>query len=155
MMGKARPYPAGGDWESGAPAWRHGKLRLREGGGDDKASAMRRLLPFAALFVTACATAPAPSPTPTPPGPTPAPVRTNLSGLNEAELTGRFGPAAFRVREGVGLKLQWQNATCVLDAYLYPPERGSGPASVLHVDARRPGSGETVAVESCVTALSR
>jgi hypothetical protein len=86
--------------------------------------------------------------------PTPPITRTNLSGLNEAELLGRFGPAPFRVREGAGLKLQWQNATCVLDTYLYPPVNGSGAATVLHSDARRPGTGETVAVEGCVASLS-
>jgi hypothetical protein len=33
--------------------------------------------------------------------------------------------------------------------------RGAGAASVTHVDARRPESGETVAVEGCVAALGR
>lgn len=115
---------------------------------------MRRLFPLAALFVAACSTAPKPSPAPAPGVPTPPITRTDLSGLNEAELLGRFGPAPFRVREGAGLKLQWQNATCVLDTYLYPPVNGSGAATVLHADARRPGSGETVSVEGCVASLS-
>jgi outer membrane biogenesis lipoprotein LolB len=116
---------------------------------------MRRLLPFAAtLLLAGCATAPRPEPETRPAVPAPAPVRTNLSGLSEAELVQRFGPVAFRVREGVGLKLQWQNATCVLDTYLYPPVRGTGAASVTHADARRPGSGETVAVEGCVASLA-
>lgn len=116
---------------------------------------MRRLFPLAALFVAACATAPQPTPAPLPSVPAPAPVRTNLSGLSEAELLARFGPAPFRVREGSGLKLQWQNATCVLDTYLYPPVSGGGAATVLHADARRPGSGETVPVEGCVVSLTR
>ncbi|GAA3999643.1 hypothetical protein [Sphingomonas humi] len=116
---------------------------------------MRRLFPFAALAVAACATAPQQAPAPQPSRPAPIEVRSNLSGLSEADLLQRFGPAPFRVREGTGLKLQWQNATCVLDAYLYPPERGTGAASVLHVDTRRPGSGEAVAVEGCIASLSR
>ena len=115
---------------------------------------MRRLFPLAALFVAACSTAPKPSTAPTPGVPAPPVTRTNLSGLTEAELLARFGPAPFRVREGSGLKLQWQNATCVLDTYLYPPASGSGAATVLHADARRPGTGETVAVESCVASFA-
>ena len=115
---------------------------------------MRRLFPLAALFVAACATAPRPVPAPSSGTPAPAPVRTNLSGLTEAELLARFGPAPFRVREGSGLKLQWQNATCVLDTYLYPPVNGAGAAIVMHADARRPGTGETVAVEGCVVSLA-
>ena len=87
---------------------------------------MRRLFPLAALFVAACSTAPKPAPTPTPGVPAPPVTRTNVSGLNEADLLARFGPASFRVREGSGLKLQWQNTTCVLDTYLYPPVSGSG-----------------------------
>jgi hypothetical protein len=74
--------------------------------------------------------------------------------LSEAELVGRFGAASFRGREGTGLKLQWQNATCVLDAYLYPPASGAGAATLLHADARRPGTGETMAVEGCVASLA-
>jgi hypothetical protein len=69
------------------------------------------------------------------------------------ELQQRFGPAPFQVREGAALKLQWQNATCVLDAYLYPPATGAGAATVLHTDARRAGSGESVPVESCAATL--
>nr|WP_314446145.1 hypothetical protein [uncultured Sphingomonas sp.] len=115
---------------------------------------MRRLFPLATLLVAACATTPRPTPAPVPSTPQPAPVRTNLSGLSEAELLAKFGPAPFRVREGSGLKLQWQNGTCVLDTYLYPPVSGSGAATVLHADARRPGTGETVPVEGCVASLA-
>jgi hypothetical protein len=116
---------------------------------------MRRLFPFAALALAACATAPrAPVENVRPVTPAPQPVRTNLSGVTEAELVQRFGPAPFRLREGPGLKLQWQNAGCVLDTYLYPPASGSGPITVLHADARRPGSGEPVPVEACVASLS-
>jgi hypothetical protein len=80
-------------------------------------------------------------------------VRTGLTGLTQIELQQRFGPAPFQVREGSGLKLQWQNATCVLDAYLYPPVSGAGTAVVTHADARRPGSGESVPVESCAASF--
>jgi hypothetical protein len=115
---------------------------------------MRRLLPFAALAITACASTP-PKVTYTPIARPPvAEVRTGLSGLTQTALVERFGNPSFQVREGSGLKLQWQNGACVLDAYLYPPASGAGAASVLHVDARRPGSGDTVPVEGCITALS-
>ena len=111
---------------------------------------MRRLLPFATLFLAACATAPrTPVDSPATPAPT-RPVRGGVLGLTEADLTARFGPAPFRVREGAGLKLQWQSANCVLDTYLYPPERGAGAATVLHADARRPGTGETMALDACL-----
>ena len=120
---------------------------------------MQRPLRAAALAATlslaACATTPRPVPAPAPSVPAPAEVRTNLSGLSEADLLGRFGPAPFRVREGSGLKLQWQNANCVLDTHLYPPVNGAGAATVLHADARRPGTGETVPVEGCVVSLTR
>jgi hypothetical protein len=116
---------------------------------------MRRLFPLSAMLLAACATAPQPTSAPRPLAPAPEPIRTNLSGLTEAELLQRFGPAPFRMREGAGLKLQWQNATCVLDTYLYPPVGGSGAATVLHADARRPGTGETVALEGCVASLTR
>ncbi len=116
---------------------------------------MRRLFPFAALLVAGCATAPQPTRTPTTSGPAPSELQTNVSGLTEAALLARFGAAPFRVREGSALKLQWQSATCVLDTYLYPPVSGVGTATVLHADARRPGTGETVAVESCVASLTR
>ena len=115
---------------------------------------MRRLLPFATLLLAACAGAPRVEPAPQPVVPAPGPAPSNLSGLTQADLTRRFGAPSFQVREGPGLKLQWQNATCVLDAYLYPPVNGAGAASVLHTDARRPGSGETVPVEGCVAGLS-
>ena len=116
---------------------------------------MRFLLPLATLFLAACATTPrAPVESPRPVTPALQPVRTDLSGMTETQLTARFGTASFRVREGSGLKLQWQNASCVLDTYLYPPVSGAGVATVLHADARRPGSGETVAVEGCVASLT-
>jgi len=114
---------------------------------------MRCLFPLAALVLAGCATAPRPvPPSPQPKPVEPVPVRTGLSGLSEAELVRRFGPAPFRFTEGPGLKLQWQNAGCVLDTYLYPPQ-GGGTATVLHADARRPITGETIAVEACVASF--
>jgi hypothetical protein len=117
---------------------------------------MRRIVPFAVLGLAACSTVPRPPPGPAPaPVPSvPAPVRSGLSGLTQAELQQRFGAPSFILREGPGLKLQWQNGGCVLDAYLYPPVSGAGLPTVTHVDTRRPGSGESVPVESCAASLS-
>ena len=115
---------------------------------------MRRLFPFLALGLAACATTPPPTATPEPVVVAPLPVRTGLTGLTQAELQTRFGAPSFQVREGTGLKLQWQNGSCVLDAYLDPPVVGRA-ATVLHADARRPGSGDSVPVESCVASLTR
>ena len=114
---------------------------------------MRRLFPFFALGLAACATTPPPTPTPEPEIVAPPAVRTGLTGLTQVELQTRFGAPSFQVREGTGLKLQWQNGSCVLDTYLYPPVAGS-TATVLHADARRPGSGDSVPVDSCVASLS-
>ena len=106
-----------------------------------------------ALTLAACSTTPRPAPLPQTPSLPPAP-QTGLTGLTQAELAVRFGAPSFVLREGPGLKLQWQNATCLLDAYLYPPVNGGGLAVVAHVDARRPGSGDSVPVEGCAAALA-
>jgi hypothetical protein len=75
--------------------------------------------------------------------------------MSQAELVARFGAPALSVREGAGLVLQWQNGSCVLDAFLYPTASGAVAAVVTHVDTRRPGSGESVAVEACAASLTR
>lgn len=118
---------------------------------------MRRLLPLSALALAACATTPQPAPPPAPVPQAPAPARQtgSLLGLGQDALVERFGTPSFQVREGVGLKLQWQNGACVLDAYLYPPASGAGAATVTHVDARRPGSGDPVAPGACIASLDR
>ena len=117
---------------------------------------MRRLLPLATLFLAACATTPPPTPAPRPVVVMPAPQqqRGGLIGLTQADLVARLGTPGFQLREGPGLKLQWQNATCVLDAYLYPPIGAQGAPVATHLDARRPGSGESVAVEGCTASLT-
>ena len=103
-----------------------------------------------ALFAAACARTPEPqatAPTPTrPSGPVSA-----LVGLTANELTTHFGAPRLQVREGPGLKLQWANATCVLDAYLYPE---GGREKAAHIDTRRP-SGDAIDQRSCVATLTR
>ena len=51
-----------------------------------------------------------------------------------SELVGHFGNPALQVREGTSLKLQFRGRSCVLDAYLYPPEQHV--LRVTHVDTR-------------------
>lgn len=115
---------------------------------------MRRLAPLPVLLLAACSTTPRPVPAPVsrPATAQPQPIRTGLSGLSQNELQQKFGPPSFTLREGPGLKLQWQNGGCVLDAYLYPSNGGT--MVVTHVDARRPGSGDSVAVEGCAVSLT-
>ena len=114
---------------------------------------MRRLTPFSVLLVAACASTPAPAPTPVAPA---APIvreTGNLLGLTVDDLVQRFGRPSFQVREGAGLKLQFAGPSCVLDAYLYRSESGSGVERVTHVDTRRP-SGEDVPQAVCLAALA-
>ena len=66
-------------------------------------------------------------------------------------LIGLFGQPAADVREGNARKLQFGNATCVLDAYLYP--KGRGEAVVTYLDARQTNGGP-IDRASCVGALS-
>ena len=114
-----------------------------------------RLLATAALSLAlaACATRP---PTPVEqPRPTPQPsVRPSgdLIGLSISELGQRFGQPTFQVREGPGLKLQWSNGSCVLDAFLYTPADGRGAERVTYVDTRRP-SGDSTDPAGCIAAL--
>ncbi|HMI41589.1 MAG TPA: hypothetical protein VK485_10205 [Sphingomicrobium sp.] len=112
---------------------------------------MRRVAPFVALFVAACATTPPPAPTPVKPV-TQVRERADLIGLTAEELVQRFGRPGFQVREGAGLKLQFAGGGCILDAYLYPQAGNVGIERVTHVDARRP-SGEDVPQATCVAAL--
>ncbi|HEX9932130.1 MAG TPA: hypothetical protein VGB08_04760 [Allosphingosinicella sp.] len=98
----------------------------------------------------------APAATPRPrPGPPPARAVQGLEaviGRTAAALTAQFGRAALDIREGTARKLQFESATCVLDAYLYPPAAGGEPI-VTHVDARTT-DGRDFDRASCVAALS-
>lgn len=112
---------------------------------------MRRLIvPALALALAACASRPASAPqTPTV---TPPRETGQLIGLGEGDLTARFGRPGLTVREGASVKWQWSNATCVLDAYLYPGN--SGGLRVAHVDARRP-NGADYDSNACAVTLTR
>jgi hypothetical protein len=111
---------------------------------------MRRLIPAAALLLSACATRP--TPLPQSPVPQTPQIRSGILGLTAGELVQRFGAPALQVREGAGLKLQFRGRACVLDAYLYPPPQGGGPERVTHVDARLANGNDTDQL-ACIAAL--
>jgi len=115
---------------------------------------MRRLALASTLVLAACATRPM-EPVVQAPAPVTArqpQVRGAIVGLTASELVGHFGSPALQVREGVGLKLQFRSTRCVLDAYLYPPESGSGVQRVTYVDTRLP-SGVATDQAACISAL--
>jgi hypothetical protein len=93
----------------------------------------------------------APLPIPVPiPGGTAAGLD-RVIGQTGNTLIGLFGQPAADVREGSARKLQFGNAICVLDAYLYP--KGRGEAVVTYLDARQT-NGSPIDRASCVGALS-
>ncbi|QDP19372.1 hypothetical protein [Sphingomonas xanthus] len=116
---------------------------------------MRRLFPFAALGLAACAS----SPTTQTPGPvTSAPLLSSshehrtLAGMTAVELAQHFGSPRLTIREGVATKLQYSGSNCVLDAYLYPPESGQGVPRVIHVDTRT-HQGTEINPQQCFAAI--
>jgi hypothetical protein len=115
---------------------------------------MRRFVPALALVLAACATRPVQPVVeqPKPVAAAPARPRSTIVGLSASELVGHFGNPALQVREGAGLKLQFRSSRCVLDAYLYPPESGSGVPRVTYVDTRLP-SGVAADQAACISAL--
>lgn len=118
-------------------------------------------VPMLALLLAACsetipttrpaAALPVPGRVPVPEQPANlAPIR----GLTAPQLLARFGQPRLDVTEGKGRKLQFVGAICVLDAYLYPPERGNGAATVTWVDARQ-RDGSPLDQASCVASLGK
>lgn len=114
---------------------------------------MRKTLALAAaLALSACAA--------TPPASLPAtsPTLMTTSGLEAvlgqtaAGLTRLFGEPSQDFHEPGARKLQFANASCVLDTYLYA--QGPGDPVVTYVDARNP-QGEDVDRARCVEALRR
>ena len=112
-----------------------------------------RLILIAALALAAC---PENGP-PRSAGMAPPPMREaglgKVVGRTAAQLTQLFGQADLDTREGQARRLQFVGAACVLDAYLYPSEKGGEPVA-SYVDARTPQGGDMDRA-SCVAALSR
>ena len=117
---------------------------------------MRRLFPFAALLVAACASTPAPQPqAPSAPvAPTDDHDHRTLNGMTAGELIQHLGKPRLQIVEGVGTKLQFMGSACVLDAYLYPPGNGGGTPRVTEIDARN-FQGADVAAQGCVQAIEQ
>ena len=83
----------------------------------------------------------------------PIPAGTGLGqvvGATAASLTRMFGTPLADVREGNARKLQFSNATCVLDTYLYP--KGNSEPVVTYLDTRQT-DGSPIDRASCVGAL--
>ncbi len=115
------------------------------------------IIAAASLILAGCMARQPEPPAPVSAAPKPAEPReihTNLSGATAGELMQVLGPPALQVREGPGLKLQFRGRSCILDAYLYPPQQGTGPERVTHIDART-SSGDAANRENCVLSLVR
>jgi len=109
---------------------------------------MRRFLVLSlSLLLTACATRPTTKPVPEQPREEP---RGALIGMTTDELIRHFGTPALQIREGESLKLQFRNAQCVLDAYLYPGKNAA--LQVSHVDTRTRALAE-IDQAACVSSL--
>lgn len=116
---------------------------------------MRYLVPFAALLAAGCASTPATrtaAPTSSAPLLSNEHEHDNLNGMTANDLAEHLGTPRIQVREGDGIKLQYIGATCVLDAYLYPPVSGSGVPRVTHVDARTL-QGAIVSPKGCIASI--
>ena len=74
-----------------------------------------------------------------------------LAGADARKLVALFGKPRMDVRERTVRKLQFANGRCVLDAYLYAPERKKEPV-VAHVDTRL-ASGADVDQAACIVSL--
>lgn len=108
----------------------------------------------AALMLAGCAGS-SPPPAGVSARPIPFPTGAGLHavlGQDANQLTRLFGPPNADVRDGVGRKLQFTSAICVLDAYLYA--KGSAAPVVTYLDARET-DGSPIDKASCVAALQR
>jgi len=75
-----------------------------------------------------------------------------LAGASAQQLIAWFGRPALAVWEGDARKLQFRGGACVLDVYLYPPQRRRSPV-VSYVDARRGSDGREVSRAECAARL--
>ena len=120
-----------------------------------------RLIAVAALAATlaGCAATAVPRPAqpatrPVPPPTAPRITQSNsLVGHSANAALSLFGKPRLDVKEGMGRKLQFAGAPCILDIYYYAPKQGAEPIAT-HVDARTP-DGRDANVDSCISALQR
>lgn len=73
-----------------------------------------------------------------------------LVGVTDNTLLQAFGPPAQRRREPPAEVWQYRSPRCVVDFYLY--QRQPAGLSVVHLEARSPGSGR-LPVEGCLPSL--
>ncbi|QIG81168.1 hypothetical protein [Stakelama tenebrarum] len=112
---------------------------------------------LAALLVSACSsgsgiTGAARRPGPAVPVPTDVPLTTAVMGQQADRLFAQFGAPTLDISEGRGRKVQFANGTCVLDAYLYPPENGRGSPTVTFMETRL-RDGSPIDPSSCIASL--
>jgi hypothetical protein len=114
---------------------------------------LRRLILAAGLVLAGCQQ----NASPRSAGSSPPPMKEaglgRVIGRTAQQLIQLFGPADLDAREGKARRLQFVGAACILDAYLYPPEKDGEPET-SYLDARTP-QGEDIDRASCVSALSR
>jgi hypothetical protein len=111
------------------------------------------LLP--SLILAGCAATPTARPVliPTRSAPMRATGLERVLGTNAKGLVALFGAADQDVHEEGSQRLQFRGPICVLDTYLYPPEKGRD-AIVTYMDARQP-DGRDIDRASCVAAMIR
>jgi len=114
---------------------------------------LRRLILVAGLALAGCQQNAPPQSAGSSPPPMKEAGLGRVLGRTAPQLIQLFGPADLDAREGKARRLQFVGAVCILDAYLYPPEKGGEPEA-SYVDARTQ-QGEDMDRASCVSALSR
>ena len=73
--------------------------------------------------------------------------------MTAGELIQYFGKPRLQIVEGESTRLQFAGPNCFLDIYLYPPERGSGPAKATYIAAHN-AQGASVDAQTCSTAIA-
>ena len=111
------------------------------------------------LALAGCAATPTVAPgratlIPPPPRVFPTAGLERVMGQSARSLTALFGKPDADLTEGAARKMQFGSGICVLDAYLYPPQAGSGEPIVSFIDTRQ-RDGSAIDRASCVAALSR
>ncbi len=110
-----------------------------------------RIIPFAMLALSACATTtPLPALSPKAPPP-PPPGLTRILGSSVAGVTALLGAAGLDRSEGPARQLQFIRPPCVLDVFLYPPTPGAAP--VVRTAAARKPDGSAIDAGACLTLI--
>lgn len=89
--------------------------------------------------------------------PVPPPLTAgDLMNRDAGMLARTLGPAELRRRDGPAEVWQYRSATCVLDAYLYPP-RKDARLRVVRLEARRrpAADGGKTTIDACLAQLPR